>query len=409
MKLRVPDKEIGRFIVLLFFLMPFVNIPDFNYVQGWEWLGAFSSALRLLRVFNLALGCSIVLVLGIVRKLEISLGCILCILPYGYLVVRTALAGGTRELQNLFVFLMMLLLTEIFLLKNEEWFLTLVDVMNFYTWINFLFILRYVWQGGLISYSVRQQRYWAGYYFLGYDNALILIVLPLIELNLVLYHYGKNRKYLLMIGIQIISEILVSSVTSLGILIAFTMFLLCRNRKLICKILYRPTCALWMYFTFFCVMIGVMREQKFFNAVLSKWIGKNIESARLSLWEIGIQKAKEYFFLGEGYNMGAYRTYYKSPHTMLLEWMGQGGIVFAILNLLAIYFSLRQLYKNKQHYEALVIYNGIIAFMLGYTFESYGIHTIFWTFPFVLLIGANIERFHTLLQDKVSFNENRNF
>lgn len=409
MKLRVPYKEIGRFIVPLFFLMPFVNIPDFNYVQGWEWLGTFSSALRLLRVFNLALGYSIVLVFGIVRKLEISPGCILCILPYGYLVVRTALAGGTRELKNLFVFLMMLLLAEIIFLRKAEWFLTLVNVLNFYTLINFLFILRYVGQGGLVSYSVQEQRYWSGYYFLGYDNALILIVLPLIEINLVLYHYGKNRKYLLIIGIQIISEILVFSVTSLGILIAFITFWFCRNRKLICKILYQPACVLGMYFIFFCVMIGVMRGQEFFNAVLSKWIGKNIESARLSLWEIGIQKAKDYFFFGEGYNMGIYYTYYKSPHTMLLEWMGQGGIVFAILNLLAIYFSLRQLYKNKQHYEALVIYNGIIAFMLGYTFESYGIHTVFWTFSFVLLIGANIERFHMLLQDKVNLNENRNF
>lgn len=401
MKIRVSMKQVGRFIILLLFLMPFVNISDFNYVQGLEWLGAFSSVVRLMQKVNLLLGCFVVLVFSIVQKVKLSTGCILCILPYAYLIVRTVLAGGIRELKNLLVFLMMLLLAEMIFLRKREWFLTLVDVLNFYTLINFFFILRYVGQGGLRYYSVREQRYLVGYYFLGYDNALILIVMLLLEMNLVLYHYGRDCKYLMMIVIQITSEILVFSVTSLGILVAFILFMLCRNRKWIHKILYRPACALWLYFIFFCLMIGVMKGQDLFNSVLNKWFGKNIESARLSLWELGIRKAKDYFLFGEGYTIGIYNKYYKSPHIMLLEWMGQGGIIFTILCVIAIYFSLQQLYKNKKAYEALVIYSGIIAFMLGYMFESYGIHTVSWTFPFVLLIGADIEKIHMLLQDKV--------
>lgn len=405
MKLRVPYKEIGRFIVLLFFLMPFVNIPDFNYVQGWEWLGTFSSALRLLRVFNLALGYSIVLVLGIVRKLEISSSCILCILPYVYLVVRTALAGGTRELKNLFVFLMMLLLADVIFLRKAEWFLTLVNVLNFFTLINFLFILRYIGQGGLVYYSVHSHHYWKSYYFLGYDNGFIVLFLLVMIFNIMLYHYHKKKKYLLMFGIQLFSEMVVFSACSLIICTVWGAMLLFSKRDFIGRIVYQPMNFLLAYLVLY-YMVVIVGSQDLANAIFSQLFAKNLENARIVLWKEGLQIAGKHFLFGQGYMIEVFRKEYVTPHTMLLEWIVYGGIVFAILFFIAIFYSLQQLCKFKMYYEAFVIFSGIAAFMFGYIAEGYGAYISFWAFLFVLLIGANIERLHMLLQDKVNLNEN---
>lgn len=408
MKLQVPIKKAGRFIFLLFFLMPYVNIPDFNYVQGWEWLGILSSALRFLRIFNLALGCSLVLLLGVGEKIELSLGCIVCILPYGYLVVRTALAGGTRELRNLFVFLMMLLLADVFFLRKIEWFLTLVDVLNFYTLINFLFILRYIGQGGLVYYSVYSHHYWKSYYFLGYDNGFIVLFLLVMIFNIMLYHYHKKKKYLLMFGIQLFSEMVVFSACSLIICTMWGVMLLFSKRDFVSRIVYQPINFLPAYLVLY-YMVVIVRTQDFANVIFSQLFAKNLENARIALWKEGLQSVEKNFLFGQGYLIEVFRKEYVTPHTMLLEWIVYGGIVFAILLFIAIFYSLQQLCKFKMYYEAFVIFSGIAAFMLGYIAEGYGSYISFWAFLFVLLIGANIERFHTLLQDKVSFNENRNF
>lgn len=397
MKIRVSIKQVERFIILLLFLMPFVNISDFNYVQGWEWLGAFSSVVRLMQKVNLLLGCFVVLVFSIVQKVKLSTGCILCILPYAYLIVRTVLAGGIKESKNLLVFLMMLLLAEMIFLQKKEWLLTLVDVLNFYTLINFFFILRYVGQGGLIHYSARYQHYMGGYYFLGYDNGFIVLFLLTMIFNALLYHYSKKKKYMLMYGVQLFSEIVIFSACSLIVCVTWGIILLFSKRNLMSKIIYQPANFLTAYLLLYYLFV-IVRVQVFANKILSQIFEKSLESARMVLWENGLQSAKEHFLFGEGYVMVTFAKRYVTPHTSLLEWISYGGVVFAALFLIAIFYSLQKLSKYKIYYEAPVIYSGIAAFMLGYIAEGYGAYISFWAFLFVLLIGADIEKIHMLLQ-----------
>lgn len=408
MKMQISPKRIGRFVLLTLFLMPYVGITNFNYVKGWTWLGSFSSVLSLMQKCNLILGFSVVLLSAITRKSKISIGCILCMLPYMYLIVRTILAGGTGVLKNLVVFLMMLMLVELVFLKKIEWFLCLVDSLNFYTLINFFFIIRYVGQGGLTYYSPYQQRYWRGYYFLGYDNGFIILILLLTVLNVLLYHYSKKVKYLLMIGVQIFSEILVFSVTSLIILVVWGIIFLFRKRKLIGKVIYQPLCFLLGYLILYWLVV-VVRVQNFVNIVLNQLFRKDIESTRIILWEEGLQRAKNYFIFGQGYMMGNFGQGYLTPHTVLLEWMCYGGIVFVLLYLAAIFFSMQKLHKFERNHGATLIYSGIVAFMLGYMAEGYGTYIYFWAFLFLLLIGVNIEKIHTLLQDRNGTDENSDF
>lgn len=407
-RLQIFPMDIGRFVLLTLFLMPYVGISNFNYIQGWTWLGGFSSAVSFMQKTNLVIGFLIVLLFAMVHKSKISIGCVLCMLPYVYLIVRTALAGGTNLLKNLVVFLMMLMLMEMFFLKTREWFLSLVDSLNFYTVVNFVFIIKYVGQGGLTYYSVAQKRIWKGYYFLGYDNGFIILILLLVILNLLLYRYSRKRKYLLMMGEQILSEILVFSATSLIILVVWGILFFYRKRNLIGKLIYQPICVISGYLILFWLVV-IIRVQNFFNIALNQLFGKDIESARMVLWEEGLQRAKDYFLFGQGYMLGTFGQGYKTPHIALLEWMGYGGIIFAVLYLAAIFYSLQKSYKYEKFYEASIIYSGIVAFILGYMAEGYGTYICFWAFPCLLLFGADIDKLHALLQDGKNTDENTNF
>jgi O-antigen ligase len=402
MKLKFSTKEIVIFIIIALFLLPYVGMSDFRYIQDWSWLSDFSIIVSRLRLINLIIAFSIVFLIGMRDGIKVTKGCIVCILPYVYLTLRTFFAGGTKENINLLVFIMMIVLADMFVLKNADIFYRLIDFMDFCTIINFIFIIKYVGQGGLVYYSRFQNRYWNGYYLLGYDNGFIILMLFLIILNLVIHHYTGKRRYLLMAVLQVVSELLVFSACSLLILAVFGMlaFILGKLNN-VGKIVRQPAFVVIAYLMLFWLLV-IVKIQNYINTVLNRFFGKTIESTRLNLWNDGLKVVKEYFLFGTGYKIKTFWNGYATPHNSVLECLAYGGIVLLILFVIIFIYSFCQLDKYIKFYEAKLIYCGIIAFMTGYIAEGYGTYISFWAFLVLLLFGANIQRLHVLLQDGYS-------
>lgn len=396
-QVKINVSYLGKYIFLFVMLLPFIGISNFQYISqlgGYSFLNTFINKLWYV---NIAVITIYVLYIFWCTKQFISIPCFLIVCIFSYLFIRTLMEGVKS--QNVLTFIMLVLYGELYIFKRKVNFQVFVDVLNTYVFLNFIFILRYVSQGGLTYWSVREQKIWRGYYLLGYDNRFIVIILPLICFNLILYRQTGNKKYVFMLGVQLLSEILVKSAATFMALGCFGIFTLLQNNKIFIEIIYKPINIMMIYVACFYGVVVIKIQYIVSNAVYYLF-HKGLDTTRWRLWNEGIEKAEKSLLWGYGYGLETFGNNYLSPHNMFLEWVTQGGIIELFGYLVLISMILKQLYKFIDCYPAKILYNGIIAFMFAYMAESYSIHISYWVFLLLLLMAARLEYLFPLFDDK---------
>lgn len=389
---------IAKYIFLFILLIPFMGISNFQRISQLDHFGFLNNVINKLWYINVMIIIAYAAYFFLYTRKFLSVSCFLIICIFFYLLLRTLLGGGSGY-RNIITFILLSLFGEICLLKKRENFLIFVDTINMFIIINFVFIVRYIGQGGLVYWSVREQRTWKGYYLLGYDNGFIIIILPLICFSLILYRETGRKKYIIILVIQILSEVLVKSAAALIALICFGVFTLLQNNKLFIKIFYKPWNILFLYFACFYGFV-VLKVQYVINSVIYFLFKKGLDTTRWRLWNEGLEKAEKSWIFGYGYRTEIFGKNYLTPHNMFLEWLTQGGIIEFFGYFVLIYLTLKQLNKHIETYQAKVLFNGIIAFMFAYMAEGYSMYMSYWLFLIVLLLSSRLGNLRYLFNCK---------
>ncbi len=396
-QIKINVSYIGKYIFLLIMLLPFIGISNFQYISKLSRYAFLNRFIDKLWYVNIAVILVYVLYVFLCTKRFLSVPCFLIVCIFSYLFIRTFIEGVKS--QNVLTFIMFVLYAELYIFKKKENFLVFIDVLNTYVFLNFIFILRYVNQGGLTYWSVREQKIWKGYYLLGYDNRFIVVILPLICFTLILYRQTGNRKYLFALFVQLLSEILVKSAATFMALGCFGIFTLLQNSKIFIEIIYKPINIALIYTVCFYGVV-VVKIQYIVSSAVYYLFHKGLDTTRWRLWNEGLEKAEKNPLWGYGYGLETFGNNYLSPHNMFLEWMTQGGVIELLGYFVLIFIVLKKLYNNIDHYAAKIIYNGIVAFMFAYMAESYSIHVSYWSFLLLLLMAARLEYLIPLFGDR---------
>lgn len=402
-QLKINVSYLFKYIFLFVLIIPIIGISNFQRIAQLNKLSFLSSLANILWYSNMCIISVYILYILIHTRKFLSVTCFFMVCIFSYLFVRTSLArastGEGSGLRNLITFILMVIFGELYIFKKKENFLVFVDVVNTFIFLNFLFIIRYIRQGGLVYWSVREQRIWKGYYFLGYDNGFIIFIMPLACFCLILYRQTANKKYIVMLVIQLVSEIVIKSAATSIALSCFVMLTLLQNNKIIIKLVYKPLNIFLMYFVCFFGFV-VLKFQYIIDKGIYLLFKKGLDTTRWRLWDEGLDKIEKSWLYGYGYRTETFGNNFLTPHNMFLEWMTQGGVIEFAGFLLLFYMSLNQLYKQIDSYSAKVLFNGIIAFMFAYMAEGYSIHISYWLVLLVLLASSRIGQLNYILSDR---------
>ncbi len=377
-----------KYIFLFILLIPFVGISNFQRIAQLNGLSFLNNIISVLLYSNAFIICIYTMYIFLRTRKFLSITCFLVVCIFSFLFIRTIISNGSG-LRNILTFILLVIFGELYVYKTKENFLAFVDVINTFVFINFIFIIKYIRQGGLYYWSIREQRMWKGYYFLGYDNGFIIIILPIMCFSLILYQKTENKKYILMIIVQVLSEIMVKSAAASIALACFVVFTILQNNKTFIKLVYKPWNILLVYFVCFYGLV-VLKVQYIINRVIYFLFKKGLDTTRWRLWSEGLEKAERSWIFGYGYKAETFGNNYLTPHNMLLEWLTQGGIVETVGYIVLIYIVLRQLNKYIESYSAKILFNGIVAFMFAYMAEGYSMYISYWLFLLMLLAASRL-------------------
>lgn len=260
-----------------------------------------------------------------------------------------------------------------------------VGVLNFFNIINFISILFLYSSKGLKYWSNVTKRYWVDNYFLGYDNGFIILILPLLCYNLILYAANRKKRYLIYIIICILSEVIIFSASSMIALVLFLLLYFLGNSKYLKCIIYNPWSSILGCFGAFLLLV-ICRFLTFINKIVNFLFHKTLSGARNRLWETGLERVKQKFLFGYGFGKVELVGGYNAPHQMVLEWLLQGGIVEIIIYTILLFNVLSALRKKIEYRNAIFIYNGIISFLVAYIAESYSTYAYYWVFLSLFVI-----------------------
>ncbi len=402
-QLKINVSYLVKYIFLFLLIIPFIGISNFQRIAQLNKLSFLSSLANILWYSNICIIAIYVLYIFMHTRKFLSVSCFLMVCIFSFLFVRTLLArastGEGSGLRNLITFILLVIFGELYIFKKKENFLAFVDVVNTFIFLNFLFIIRYIGQGGLVYWSVREQRIWKGYYLLGYDNGFIIFIMPLACFCLILYRQTANKKYIVMLMIQLVSEIVIKSAATSIALACFVMLTLLQNNKMIVKLVYKPLNIFLLYFACFFGFV-VLKFQYIIDRGIYLLFKKGLDTTRWRLWNEGLDKIEKSWLYGYGYRTETFGNNFLTPHNMFLEWMTQGGVIEFAGFLLLFYISLNQLYKHIDSYSAKVLFNGIIALMFAYMAEGYSIHISYWLVLLVLLASSRIGQLNYILSDR---------
>lgn len=404
-KIEINIFDIGKTFFLLWLLLPYVGISNFQYITELSSLAFLYPILNKLMIVNSVILLCYVLYHILLFKRIISKYCILIIGIYCYILMRTLINGGMGY-RNLLTVIVLMSFLDIFLFYQRKNIFIFIDALNILLTFNFAFILRFVGQGGLVFWSSRQQRYWNSYYLLGYDNGYIVFMLPLMCFNFILFKQCAKKRYLAASVIDICSELLINSTTSLIALFVFAfLYLMKQNRFL--KMLFYKTATIILIYSAGFIFFVIFKVQNILDDVIFYLFHKDLNHTRWVLWNDGIEKAKAGFFFGYGYNKEIFGKGYLTPHNMILEWMIQGGIIEVIGYLVLLCFAFHKLQQEIDSYAAKILWNGIFAVLLAYMSEGYSEYIYYWIFLTLILVGCRYNQFMTILGMK-SKSENFN-
>lgn len=383
-------KKLCMYFCIALLTVPFIGVANFSVLIGFQKFSWINVALKYMRYIDTIIMTFGIFVYKIIEKKRNSQLAILIAISYLYLVIITLSKGGTHISQLIYV-IIQILFWDLILFQDAKYTISLVGILNFFAFLNFLCILAYSQEGGLISYSVNQRAFYKGNYFLGYDNAYIVLCLPLICLNFSLYYMLKRKIYLLFAIMCIISELMINSAcTYIGMIVGslFFLFTFFKNNKGIVKYLL----------IYLAVFIGLtllllsLTNNDYINRYLYNLFEKNLSSTRLILWMHGVEHFMDSPIWGNGYLVSTFSNGYTTPHNAILEWSCFGGIIFCICMLLIIYTTFVKILYFEDKVVCRILASGVVGFLSAYFAEGYSIHITYWLFLIIVLLLNNCEQ-----------------
>lgn len=309
---------------------------------------------------------------------------VLILVLYFYIFFRTLMVDYdiNRAVVNVLIMIPVLELS----IQTFQDMSAFVGVLNFFNIINFISVLLLYSSKGLKYWSNVTKQYWVDNYFLGYDNGFIILILPLICYNLILYAANKKKRYLVYIVVCVLTEIIIFSASSMVALGLFLLFYLFGNNKFLKSIIYNPLTSVLGYFGAFFLLV-IYRFNTFINKTMNFLFHKTLSGARNRLWETGLERVKQKFLFGYGFGKVELVGGYNAAHQMVLEWLLQGGIIELIIYTILLFIVLSILRNKIEYKNAQIIYNGIIAFIVAYIAESYSTYAYYWVFLSLFVIA----------------------
>ncbi len=388
-----------NYIKKMFFLviiLPVIGIIDFRRdFLGFPDLSWISRSLDCFYLVNTCALFFYVFYRSFQRKFFLSKIAILIIFLYVYIFFRSFLVDHDldRPVVNVLIMIPILELS----IRTERDFSSFTDVLNFFSFVNFVSILALYSSKGLKYWSDITEQYWVCNYFLGYDNGFIILILPLLCFNLILYNSSRKKRYLLYITICILTEVLVFSASSLIAIVIFFILYFWGKHSYIKRIIYNPLINIVWCFVVFYILV-MCRFLDWINNIAFLFFHKSLSAARSGLWEAGLDRIRQKLMFGYGFGRVELKGGYNAPHQMILEWLLQGGIIELGLYVIILFLVFSNLNSKLQFRNVLIIFNGIISFLVAYIAESYSTYPYYWVF-LSLFIFAN-KKF--ILENKIS-------
>lgn len=316
-------------------------------------------------------------------KISLRINTVLILTLYLYIFLRTLVIDYdiNKAVVNVLIMIPVIDLS-IQTMQDMEAF---VGVLNFFNIINFISVLFLYQSKGLKYWSNVTKRYWVDNYFLGYDNGFIILIIPLLCYNLILYAYNEKKRHLVYILICVVTEIMIFSASSMIALILFFLFCFLGENKCFKLIIYNPLTSIMGYFGAFFILV-VCKFLTVANQIVNFLFHKTISGARNRLWEKGLERVGKKWLFGYGFGKVELVGGYNTPHQMVLEWLLQGGIVELIIYTVLLFIVLSALSKKIDNKNVRIVYNGIISILVAYIAESYSTYVYYWVFLSLFVI-----------------------
>lgn len=353
----------------------YIGLPDLSWIS------------KLLDLFYMLSACMILFYMvhkAYRGKLFFEKTTFLILILYFYIFLRTLLVD--YDLKKAVVNVLIMIPVIELSIQTLQDMSIFVGVLNFFNIINFISVLFLYSTEGLKYWSNATKRFWVNNYFLGYDNGFIVLILPLLCYNLILYNMNKKKRYLVYVLICILTEIMIFSACSMIALGVFLLLHFWGKNKIFKSIIYNPLTSIGGCFGAFFILV-ICRFILIVNKVMNFLFHKTISGARNKLWETGIERVKQKFVFGYGFGKVELVGGYNAAHQMVLEWLLQGGIVELIIYTILLFAVLSVLNKKIEYKSILIIYNGIISFLVAYIAESYSTYAYYWVFLSLFVIA----------------------
>lgn len=246
-------------------------------------------------------------------------------------------------------------------------------------------------------------------YFLGYDNNLIMFILPAITVSF-MNSYRKYNKLsnttIILYFISLFSIIRVWSVTSVIAFIIFTFLLIVFS--LIKKKKYKLIKFLSIIILLFTLLLIIFKSTNLYEYLIVNVLKKDITfSGRTKIWVKCWEYIKIKPLLGygnESIELLLLKINARHAHNIYLNLLYQGGVILFFVFLIILWNFKPK--RNTMDKKVAVIYASVIAFLIAFFFEAYPVLPMFFI---VLLLSFYIKSFDYELSVNNNILKNRSF
>lgn len=297
------------------------------------------------------------------------------------------------------IFFVVLWFKTIFQLEDLGRLKAFVIGLNFLQIINFVFML--VFYGGAQYANSATTMGTVGHvYLLGYDNGLLMYVLPTIVLNYYLNYKTHECKYNIFSFIISMQVIISGSITGIIALILVALFF---NVESLSKLFSGIKGVIISILAF--IGLASLTIQQWFSPILES-LGKGLTlSGRTEIWQWSYDLIQKSPLIGYGYDTERARTIFfwrigiSAAHSQLLDLLLQSGIIGFSLYLFMYVRSQRMAVKNykisKYKYWKLLS-TVVMIFFFVMIVESYSSYA---SYPLLFVLFAMSNFKEKLLQD----------
>lgn len=391
MIIRIDKGRMLNYVIILFITLPFLDIVSMTRagLTSLAFIDNYNKAGKLL-----ALGVLLIFFIAFSKKVKFEFDgyWIPVLFLYIYITLRSFLAYGfsvTSRYWNLIAVPIFCLFFFCLFSMYSGGISLFTNILNVFMLVNLISIIRFVKQGGMHLYVIDLRREMGSFYFLGYDNGFILILLPAFCLNLILAIKKNNIFYLVMAILCLVSEVMVGSACSLSAFVILMMLLLVSKTFLYTNVIKKPWLIIISVAIAFIVFVWL--HSMYFNDWFDFLFNKNFMVSRWRLWKDGISKLEGHVLFGYGYKTLRYGRGYDSSHNMILDFLLQGGIVELAFYLYLFHATLKKL-SMQRSIESCIFFNAIVGFMAAYMAEGYNNYRSFWIFVVFMMIGNGIDK-----------------